>query len=118
MIEAMRVVKDPLLRYRVMANVVGVGLVILFFIGLPLRYGFGHKGVVEVVGPLHGFLYIVYLFVAFDLAVRRRWPIWKAILVLGAGTVPLLSFIVERWVTRNDVETLTRQAALSESVPR
>jgi integral membrane protein len=110
----MRVLKDPLLRYRVMAWIVGVGLVILVFVGIPLQVWANSDGVVQVVGPLHGFLYIVYLLVAFDLAVRRRWPIWKGVIVLGAGTVPLLSFVVERWVTRNDVETVTSKPALSE----
>ena len=100
----MHVLKDPLLRYRVMAWIVGVGLVVLVFVGVPLKYAAHQQLVVEIVGPLHGFLYIVYLLVAFELAVRRRWPIWKAVLVLGAGTVPLLSFVVERWVTRNDHE--------------
>jgi integral membrane protein len=110
----LRALKDPLLRYRILAWVVGVGLVILVFIGVPLRYLGHNKSVVAVVGPLHGFLYIVYLLVAFDLAVRRRWPIWKAILVLGAGTVPLLSFVVERWVTRNDREHEGRKALATQ----
>ena len=104
----MRVLKDPLLRYRILAYTVGVGLVILVFVGVPLQFGAHNLSVVDVVGPLHGFLYIVYLVVAFDLAVRRRWPWWKTLLVLGAGTVPLLSFVVERWVTRNDMETISR----------
>ncbi len=104
----MRVLKDPLLRYRVMANIVGVGLVILVFVGVPLQFAANNLVVVDVVGPLHGFLYIVYLVVAFDLAVRRRWVWWKALLVLGAGTVPLLSFVVERWVTRNDKGPIER----------
>ncbi|MDX6213943.1 MAG: hypothetical protein QOF82_3030 [Frankiales bacterium] len=111
----MRALKDPLLRYRILAWTVGVGLVILFFVGMPLKYLAHDKLVVEVVGPLHGFLYIVYLMVAFDLAVRRRWPIAKSILVLGAGTVPLLSFIVERWVTRNDLEYQARKAVPAPS---
>jgi integral membrane protein len=94
-----------------MAWTVGVGLVILVCIGVPLQFAAHNLTVVDIVGPLHGFLYIVYLMVAFDLAVRRRWPIWKALLVLGAGTVPFLSFVVERWVTRNDLEYQARKAA-------
>ena len=114
----MAALKDPLIRYRILAWTVGVGLVILVFVGVPLQIWADNLSVVDVVGPLHGFLYIVYLMVAFDLAVRRRWPIWKAVLVLGAGTVPLLSFIVERWVTRHDREwqqDKARQAALVDS---
>ena len=110
----MRVLKDPLLRYRIMANVVGVLLVILIFIGLPLQIWADNLSVVKVVGVAHGYLYIVYLVVAFVLARRRRWPVTKALIVLGAGLVPLLTFVVERWVTRNDVETIRSKAALGE----
>lgn len=89
-----------LLRYRVMAYVVGVGLLILVFVGMPLKY-LGHTDtVVAVVGPVHGFLYIVYLVVALDLAIRRRWALPRTAVVLLAGTIPFLSFVVERVVTR------------------
>lgn len=101
----MRVLKDPLTRYRIMAWIVGVGLVVLVFVGVPLQVWADTPQVAAVVGTAHGFLYIVYLLVAFDLAVRRRWSIGKSVLVLGAGTVPFLSFVVERWVTRNDPST-------------
>jgi integral membrane protein len=108
-------VKDPLTRYRVMAWIVGVGLVVLVLIGVPLKYAANQKLVVEIVGPLHGFLYIVYLLVAFDLAVRRRWPVWKSLVVLAAGTVPFLSFVVERWVTRNDRDQQAQRTVLARS---
>ena len=49
-----------LLRYRVMAFAVGVMLVVLVFVGIPLQIA-GHPAVVQIVGPIHGFLYIVYL---------------------------------------------------------
>ncbi len=107
--------RDPLTRYRVMAWIVGVGLIILFFVGLPTKYIWHNKGVVEVVGPLHGFLYIVYLVTAIDLAFRRRWAIWKALLVMLAGTVPFLSFVVEHWVTKNDLEYQAHKAVPATS---
>ncbi|BEP15534.1 DUF3817 domain-containing protein [Acidothermaceae bacterium B102] len=110
----MRVLKDPLLRYRVMAWTVGVGLVVLVFVGIPLQIWADNLFVVKVVGTAHGYLYLVYLVVAFNLSLRRRWPVRKTLIVLLAGTVPLLSFVVERWVTRNDVETVTAKAALGE----
>jgi len=59
----------------------------------------GDKTVVSVVGPIHGFAYMVYLVLAFDLAMRARWPFKYTILVLLAGTVPFLSFVAERKVT-------------------
>lgn len=85
-----------LARYRVMAYVVGVGLVILVCIGVPLRYGANFPLVVEIVGPMHGFLYIVYLLSVLDVAARGRWHLVRIILVMAAGTIPFLSFVAER----------------------
>ena len=88
-----------LLRYRVMAWVVGVMLLVLVFVAVPLRYLADTPEVSAVVSPIHGFLYIVYLAVAFDLALRARWTAKGTLLVLLAGVVPLLSFWAERRVT-------------------
>lgn len=95
---------SPLTRYRVLAWVVGVGLVILVCVGVPLKYLAHDRTVVAIVGPIHGFLYIIYLLTALDLAVRRRWgPVWT-LLVMLAGTVPFLSFVAERQVTKRERE--------------
>ena len=61
-----------LARYRAMAYVVGVGLLVLVLVGVPLQYAAGKPAVVQVVGPIHGFLYIVYLFSVADLVRRFR----------------------------------------------
>ena len=89
-----------LLRYRVMAYIVGVGLLILVLVGVPLKYAAGYRGVVAVVGPIHGILYIVYMAAAYDLARRGRWTLRQMAAVVGAGFVPFLAFVVERQVTR------------------
>lgn len=89
-----------LARYRVMAYVVGAGLAILVFVGMPLRYGAGNKAVVAIVGPVHGILYIVYLFAALDLARRARFSLVEMAAMVGAGLVPGLAFVIERRVTR------------------
>lgn len=88
-----------LIRFRVMAYVVGVLLLVLVFVAVPLKYFADEPLMVSVVGPLHGFLYMVYLVTAFDLAVRAKWPFVRTVLVLLAGTVPVMSFVAERKVT-------------------
>jgi integral membrane protein len=92
-------VHGALIRYRIMAYIVGIGLIILVFLGIPLQIA-GHPGVVKVVGPIHGFLYIVYLVAGADLARRARWTLGRIITVVLAGFVPFMAFIVERRVTR------------------
>jgi integral membrane protein len=83
-----------------MAYVVGVALVLLVVVGVPLKYLADQPQVVATVGPLHGFLYIVYLVAAFDVGRRSNWPLTRLGLVMLAGTIPFLSFYAERQVTR------------------
>ncbi len=57
---------------------------------------------VKYVGTAHGILYIIYLVVAFAMTrlVRHQVASPATIIVLLAGTIPVLTFVVERWVTR------------------
>ena len=94
--------RASLLFYRVLAYVVGVGLIILVLVGVPLKYLADSPGVVAVVGPLHGFLYMVYLVATVNLAFRARWSPVKTVLVMLAGTIPFVSFVAERKVTADE----------------
>jgi integral membrane protein len=87
--------------YRVMAYVTGTMLIVLCFVGIPLQVFAGSDAVVKVVGAAHGFLYIVYLVVAFTMTrlVGIRTASLTTVIVLAAGTIPVLTFVVERWVT-------------------
>ena len=87
-----------LTRYRILAYTVGIGLSILVFVGIPIQLA-GSKSVVAVVGPIHGFLYILYLLAALDLARRARFSLWQMLAMVGAGLLPFLAFVIERRIT-------------------
>lgn len=97
---ALRGVEQALWRYRVLAWIVGTGLLILVVIGVPLQYAASSPGVVSIVGPLHGVVYMVYLVAAFDLARRSRFSVPQLLLMLCAGFLPVLAFVIERNVSR------------------
>jgi integral membrane protein len=88
-----------LVRYRVVAYIVGVLLLVLVGIAMPLKHFADQPTLVAVVGPIHGFVYMVYLVVAFDLAVRAKWTFLRTLVILLAGTIPVMSFVAERKVT-------------------
>ncbi|MCH1865680.1 DUF3817 domain-containing protein [Nocardioides sp. CFH 31398] len=115
--------RGALLRYRVMASVVGVLLVVLFFVSTPLSnfdgssmWGFipvtpdwvtpgspvqefgAH--VSEILGVAHGWLYMIFLVCAFLLARRAGWDLPFTLVTLVMGTVPVLSFWAEHRATR------------------
>lgn len=96
----MNPVLSALARYRVMAWIVGVMLLVLVLVAMPLKYVWHDETLVAIVGPLHGFLYFIYLLVSLDLAIRAKFSPLRALVVLLAGTIPFVSFIVEHSVTK------------------
>ena len=93
--------QGALTRYRIIAWIVGVVLIALVLVGMPLKYLGGNDAVVATVGPAHGFLFMVYVVLTFDLGRRVGWPLSRMLLVMLAGTIPFLSFWAERKVTHS-----------------
>ncbi|MCG3040880.1 DUF3817 domain-containing protein [Streptomyces fenghuangensis] len=107
--------KSVLTRYRVMAYVTGV-LLVLLVIGMIGKYLLemeAAEGFTYVVSLAHGWLYVLYLVFAFDLGSKAKWKFGKLAWVLLAGTVPTAAFFVERKVSR-EVEPLVED---EEAVP-
>jgi integral membrane protein len=105
--------------YRTMAYVTGTMLCILVFICIPIQV-WGHNDIpVDIVGTMHGILYIIYIVVAFTMtrAVRMKVASPSTVIVLAAGTIPILTFIVERWVSRTYIAPVLADAAPSEQQP-
>ncbi|MBV7671038.1 DUF3817 domain-containing protein [Streptomyces halstedii] len=89
-----------LTRYRVMAYVTAVMLLILC-VCMIFKYGFDTgEGLTLVVSQIHGVLYIIYLVFAFDLGSKAKWPMGKLLWVLVSGTIPTAAFFVERKIVR------------------
>jgi len=116
-------VRGTLLRYRVMASVVGVLLVVLILIGVPLAnfdgtsmWGFipstpswvtpgsGAQDLGEAIthnlGVAHGWLYMIFLVTAFLLARKALWEPGFTVVTLICGTIPVLSFWAEHRATQ------------------
>ena len=92
-------IATALRNYRVAAWVTGIGLLVLVFIAMPLKYFFGEPRPVALVGMLHGFLYMAYIVCTLILAERCRWKPVFAVVILASGTIPVASFVAERKVT-------------------
>jgi integral membrane protein len=112
----MTAMQRAVLRYRVMAYVTGVVLIVLCFAGIPLQVA-GHPAVANNVGVVHGILYIIYLINAYILARKLSLAPGQTVILLLAGTVPVMTFIVERWATRRFIApALAAHAPVAETV--
>ena len=104
-----------LLAYRLLANTVGVLLIVLVFIGLPLNelhrlndawipVGTTAQDVGAHIslylGITHGWLYMTFLITAFALSRRANWRIGFTLMTIFLGTVPIASFWAEHNATR------------------
>ena len=113
--------RSALLRYRVMANIVGVLLIVLVLVGLPLHYGYlvfpdaMPKGgtawqlgadISKYLGVAHGWLYMTFLVMAFLLSRKARWDIGFTVTTLLLGTVPIASFWAEHRATKRAREQM------------
>ncbi|MFZ2511628.1 MAG: DUF3817 domain-containing protein [Gordonia sp. (in: high G+C Gram-positive bacteria)] len=86
-------IKAALVRYRVMAWITGVWLLLLVA-NMIAEYGFDKAGF-PLIAIAHGWIYVVYLITTVDLAMKVRWSPGKTVITCLAGTVPFLSFWFE-----------------------
>jgi len=105
-------------RYRIMAYVTGVVLMVLVFVGIPLQIFAHNNFVVNYVGTTHGILYMIYIVVAFLMTRRVQMKLASpsTLIVLLAGTIPVLTFVVERWVTHRYIDPVLAAAGVAPGV--
>lgn len=93
--------------YRVLAVVVGVLLAFCSLVALPLKYlvtegtdlqRFGDHA--SIMWVAHGWVFMIYVVVAFLLSRRAGWTPTFTVVALAAGLIPLLIFWVEHVVTQ------------------
>ena len=104
--------------YRALAYVTGTVLIVLCFVGIPLQVWANNLVIVRYVGTAHGMLYIAYVIVAFVMTrmVRMKVASPGTVIVLLAGTIPVLTFVVERWVTRKYIDPALAEAGTQPAV--
>jgi integral membrane protein len=114
---AARSVEGALLRYQVMANIVGT-LIIPLFIFTGIKIFAGHcKLEVEIFGVAHGYLYIVYLITVGALAFRMRLNILWILAMCAAGLLPGMTFLVEWWVVTKKIHPLLATQPAVQGAP-
>jgi integral membrane protein len=90
--------KAALTRYRVMAYIVGVLLLLLVFVHVPLHYIWHIETPIAI---LHGWMFMIYVVTVIDLAFKCKWQIFpRTFLIAIAGTIPFLSFVAEHKATQ------------------
>ncbi|GAB3042393.1 DUF3817 domain-containing protein [Sediminivirga luteola] len=123
--------RNALKVYRVMAIITGVFLMILtvemiykyliapFLLGLDSQTAlvFGGFDLAAAIAISHGWCYVVYLIVDFWLWQQMRWKIGTFLIIALAGVVPLMSFFLERRITRRTEAELDAAVVVAPKQP-
>jgi integral membrane protein len=84
-----------------MGLVEGGSLLLLLFIAMPIKYGLDIPEVVSVVGAIHGFLFITYLFVIAYVTYKVRWSFkWIAGAIIAAF-IPFGNIILDSYLKKS-----------------
>ncbi|GEN65889.1 DUF3817 domain-containing protein [Chryseobacterium rhizosphaerae] len=84
-------------RLRILAILEGISLLSLVFIAVPVKYGLNNPSLVRMLGPVHGTLFLLFLFNTLSVGVEQGWKFkettWKVIL---ACFIPFGTFYIDR----------------------
>ena len=103
-----------LTRFRVMAYIVGVFLLLLVFVAMPLKYFAGMPRAVSVVGMVHGVLFIIYAVAAGHAWLTARWSLSRGAGLFAAAVLPFGPFVMDARLRRDELAAArSDQATLS-----
>ena len=88
----MNLLSTQLGRLRILAFTEGVSFLILLFVTMPLKYGFGMPGPNKVFGMVHGLLFVLYVLAVIQAKIEWNWSMKKMGLALLASIVPFGTF--------------------------
>lgn len=90
-------------RLELLGYLEGLSLLLLLFVAVPLKYAAGQPAMVHALGPIHGALFLWYIFQTLSIGVEQRWEFqkttWK---VLVACVIPFGTFYVGRQLRKGD----------------
>lgn len=89
-------------RLRFLGLLEGLSLLVLVFIAVPIKYYGNNPSLVKSVGPVHGVLFLLFVFSALKMAVEQRWKFKKTAWILLLSTfIPFGTFYIDYTVLRH-----------------
>jgi len=84
-------------RYVALAEATSFLVLLVFTV---IKYSQDAPGGVQVMGPIHGVLFLAYVVIALAVRGPARWSAQATIGVLAGAVLPFGGFVVDRWLAR------------------
>lgn len=94
--------KTTLDRFRKIAFMEGLSLLVLLFIAMPLKYFADSPAMVKYVGWAHGILFLLYMMFLLLVWIQYKWNFGKVVIAFLASLLPFGTFLFERRLKREE----------------
>lgn len=81
---------------RLAGIVEGISWLVLLFVAMPLKYGFGLPMAVRIVGAAHGGLFIIFVALLAWAHFSRRWTLFRSGTLFVSALLPFGFLFVDR----------------------
>lgn len=89
-------------RLRIVGYFEGISLILLLFVAVPLKYIWGYPQGSQVLGTIHGALFLLFIINTLSVGVEQNWKFatttWK---VLLACVIPFGTFYIDNKILRH-----------------
>ena len=86
---------------RIIGFLEGISLLILVFVAVPLKHFLGNPIVSQMLGPIHGCLFLLFIFFSISVGIEQNWKFkittWK---VLIACLIPFGTFYIDHKILK------------------
>ncbi len=76
----------------------GFSLLVLVFLGMPMKYLAEQPQIVRIFGPIHGLLFLVFTFQLFSFGGRKKWKVSKLLFLVFLSCIPFGFFPMEKHI--------------------
>ena len=87
-------------QFRAISLIEGTSYLLLVFIGMPLKYGFGIKEVNQVLGMAHGVLTIVFCMALGVIWLQKKLSKQWCLAFFIASLIPFGAFVIEQRIKK------------------
>jgi integral membrane protein len=88
-------------RLRIVGILEGISFLVLLFVAMPLKYIYAKPEAVRQVGAIHGFLFVVFIFLLLSCAAEYGWERRKSMILVGLSMLPFGNFYADKKYLRH-----------------
>lgn len=91
--------------FRIIAILEGISYLLLFGLGMPLKYLAKIKEPNIYIGYAHGFLFVSYVIFAIVVCFEKKWDLKRFVVLFVASLLPFGTFYIDKKYLRKEVLT-------------